>query len=165
MMWGQQIKVYTDHRNLIKDALGLTSDWIYQWRLLPEEYGLEIIHIIGINNTVTDAVLHLDYCPVQNNRETRMTFTQCWCYYASHTTTQQSAHQASMNFVFANRSEEDIVNPSQSRRLQRQRLRKLTPMSAHWRVFPSTPDNWWKTQQYFAKVQPWSFLLPLGIEQ
>jgi hypothetical protein len=26
MMWGQQIKVYTDHRNLIKDALGLTSD-------------------------------------------------------------------------------------------------------------------------------------------
>ena len=28
-MWGQRIKVYTDHNNLIQDALGLTSDQIY----------------------------------------------------------------------------------------------------------------------------------------
>jgi hypothetical protein len=34
MMWGQQIKVYTDHKNLIRDVLGLTSDRVYQWRLL-----------------------------------------------------------------------------------------------------------------------------------
>ena len=26
MLWGQRIKVYTDHKNLIQDALGLTSD-------------------------------------------------------------------------------------------------------------------------------------------
>ena len=26
MLWGQPIKVYTDHKNLIRDALGLTSD-------------------------------------------------------------------------------------------------------------------------------------------
>jgi hypothetical protein len=29
MMWGQHIKVYTDHKNLIQDALGLTSDRVY----------------------------------------------------------------------------------------------------------------------------------------
>ncbi len=34
MLWGQQIKVYTDHKNLIRDALGLISDRVYQWRLL-----------------------------------------------------------------------------------------------------------------------------------
>ena len=28
MLWGQQITVYTDHTNLMQDALGLTSDWI-----------------------------------------------------------------------------------------------------------------------------------------
>jgi hypothetical protein len=30
MLWGQQIKVYTDHKNLIRDALGLTSNRVYR---------------------------------------------------------------------------------------------------------------------------------------
>jgi hypothetical protein len=29
MLWGQTIKVYTDHKNLTQDALGLTSDRVY----------------------------------------------------------------------------------------------------------------------------------------
>jgi hypothetical protein len=33
MLWGQSIKVYTDHTNLIRDALGMTLDHVYQWRL------------------------------------------------------------------------------------------------------------------------------------
>ena len=112
MLWGQQLKVYTDHKNLIQDALGLTSIGVYCWWLLLEEYDPEINHIKGIHNTVADAILCLDYYPAQNNRETWMTFTQCWCYYASHTTTQQpSIRQASMNLVFANRSEEDVMYP------------------------------------------------------
>jgi hypothetical protein len=52
MLWGQSIKVYTDHANLIRDALVMTSDRVYQWRLLLEEYGLEIVYIKGIHNTV-----------------------------------------------------------------------------------------------------------------
>ncbi len=28
MLWGQRSKVYTDHKNLIQDALGLTSDHV-----------------------------------------------------------------------------------------------------------------------------------------
>ena len=32
MMWGQTIKVYTDHKNLTQDALGLFSD--YSWKNL-----------------------------------------------------------------------------------------------------------------------------------
>ncbi len=32
MLWGQSIKVYTDHANLVRDALGMTSDHLYQRR-------------------------------------------------------------------------------------------------------------------------------------
>ena len=43
MLWGQRIKVYTEHKNLVRDALGLTSDLVYHWRIILEEYGPEII--------------------------------------------------------------------------------------------------------------------------
>ncbi len=45
MLWGQHIKVYTDHKNLTWDALGLTSDHVYGWRLILKEYGPEIVYI------------------------------------------------------------------------------------------------------------------------
>eukprot|EP00804_Cyclotella_cryptica_P024211 CCRYP_013250-RA/>CCRYP_013250-RA protein AED:0.27 eAED:0.22 QI:0/0/0/1/0/0/2/0/188 len=64
MLWGQRLKVYTDHKNLIQDALGLTSDRVYQWRLLLEEYGPEIVYIKGIHNTVADAISCLDVGPI-----------------------------------------------------------------------------------------------------
>jgi hypothetical protein len=56
MQWGQKIKVYTDHKNLTQDTLGLTSDRVYRWRLLLEEFAPEIIYIKGIHNTVADAI-------------------------------------------------------------------------------------------------------------
>ena len=61
MLWGQRIKVYTDHKNLTRDALGLTSDRVYWWRLILEEYGPEIVYIKGIHNTVADAISRLEY--------------------------------------------------------------------------------------------------------
>jgi hypothetical protein len=66
MLWGQDIKVYTDHKNLTRDALGLTSDRVYHWRLLLEEYAPEIIYIKGIHNTVADAISLLEYDPKFN---------------------------------------------------------------------------------------------------
>jgi hypothetical protein len=50
MFWDQQLTVYTDQKNLMQDALGLTSDWVYHWTLLLEEYGPTIVHIKGIHN-------------------------------------------------------------------------------------------------------------------
>jgi hypothetical protein len=55
MLWEQDIKAYIDHKNLTRDALGLTSDRVYHWRLLLEKYAPEIIYIKGIHNTVADA--------------------------------------------------------------------------------------------------------------
>jgi hypothetical protein len=50
----------------MRNALGLTLDRVYQWRLLLEEYGPEIVYIKGIPNTVADAVLQLEYDPSAN---------------------------------------------------------------------------------------------------
>jgi hypothetical protein len=66
MLWRQDIKVYTDHKNLTRDALGLTSDRVYHWPLLLEEYAQEKIHIKGNHNTVADAILQLEYDPKLN---------------------------------------------------------------------------------------------------
>jgi hypothetical protein len=55
--------VFTDHKNLTRDALDLTSDQGYQWRLLLEEYGPKIFYINGIHNTIADAISWLEYDP------------------------------------------------------------------------------------------------------
>jgi hypothetical protein len=66
MLWGQDINIYTDHQNLTRDDLGLTSDRVYHWRLLLEENTPEIIYIKGTHNTVVDAILQLEYDPKLN---------------------------------------------------------------------------------------------------
>jgi hypothetical protein len=45
------MEVFTDHKNLMRDALGSTSDWVYQLRF----------YIKGIHNTVADAISQLEY--------------------------------------------------------------------------------------------------------
>jgi hypothetical protein len=66
MLWGQNKKLFTDHATLMRDSLGSTSDQVYQWRLLLEEYGPKIVYIKGIHNTRADAVLKLEYDPSVN---------------------------------------------------------------------------------------------------
>ncbi len=53
-------------KKLIQNALGLTSDWVYRWRLVLEEYGPNIVYIKGIHNTVVDAISWLEYDPSIN---------------------------------------------------------------------------------------------------
>ncbi len=66
MLWGQTIKVYTDHKNLTQDTLGLSSDRVYSWRLLLKEFAPEIVYIKGIHNMIADAISWLDYNPEVN---------------------------------------------------------------------------------------------------
>jgi hypothetical protein len=95
MLWGQNIKVFTDHENLMRDSLGLTSDQVCQWRLFLEEYRPKIVYIKGIHNTVADAVSQLEYDPSVNQiaesfhttkvrnksrqRQCWMTVSKKWC--------------------------------------------------------------------------------------
>jgi hypothetical protein len=37
MLWGQRLNVYTNHKYLTRDGLGLTSDRVTCWRILLEE--------------------------------------------------------------------------------------------------------------------------------
>ncbi len=66
MLWGQRLNVYTNHKNLTRAGLGLTSDRVTRWRILLEEYAPQIIYIKGIHNTVADAISRLDYNPKVN---------------------------------------------------------------------------------------------------
>ena len=79
MLWGQRL-IYTDDKNLIQDALGLTSDRVYQWRLLLGEFGPKIVYIKGTHNTVADAISCLDCGPILSEQETWVTFTKNWCH-------------------------------------------------------------------------------------
>ena len=129
MLWGQPIKVFTDHKNLTRDALGLTSDRVYRWRLLLEEYAPDIVYIKGVHNTVADAISRLEYNPALNptNEYTHATVrvptgepstdpskwkavAKHWrCYNECYATTSTSVVQ--MDTVFANRSDEEDIYP------------------------------------------------------
>ena len=56
-------EIYSD---LTRDELGLTSNRVYQWRLLLEEFSPEIVCIKEIHNTVADAISWLEYNPEVN---------------------------------------------------------------------------------------------------
>jgi hypothetical protein len=125
--WGQDIKVYTDHTNLTRDALGLTSDRVYHWRLLLEEYAPKIIHIKGIHSTAADAISRLEYDPKLNKTneythailgvEPEELSAQQWKSFAHHwdsyneTSAPTQAYCFHMNEVFANCSDEDEIYP------------------------------------------------------
>ena len=42
------------------------SNRLYRWRLLLEEYDLEIVYIPGIQNTVADTISRIEYDPMVN---------------------------------------------------------------------------------------------------
>ena len=69
MLWGQNLKVYTDHKSHVQDALGLAWDCFYRWCLILEECNPEIVYIKGTYNIVADAVRCLEY-DMKNNTHT-----------------------------------------------------------------------------------------------
>ncbi len=127
MLWGQTIKVYTDHKNLDRDALGVTSDRVYHWWLLLEAFAPEIIYIKGIHNLVADAISWLDYNPKVNltgeynystfsvpaKGETIVkwkTFSKLWrCY--NENNPGNETQECNLNKVFANCSKEEEIFP------------------------------------------------------
>jgi hypothetical protein len=113
----------------MRDALGLTLDQVYRWRLLLEEYGPEIVYIKGIHNTVADAVSWLVYDPsvnrtaesfhmmkVRNNSRQRqcwMTVSKNWCKLdidSDNLDSYTNKHN-DWNLVIAHHKEEDNIHP------------------------------------------------------
>jgi hypothetical protein len=128
MLWGQRLNVYTKHKNLTRDGLGLTSDRVSRWRILLEEYAPEIIYIEGIHNTVADAISRLDYDPKVNltneynhathGMSTKEATSQRWLMFSKNWSGYNEAQEDSdktntiqLNEVFANHSKDDKIYP------------------------------------------------------
>ena len=116
MLWVQIIVVYTDHKNLMQEALGLTSNRVYLWILIIKEYGPEIIHIKGEMNTVADAISRLDFTPKaetkNSNQKNWMMLTKCWCAFSTHTIQSNRINSTmDLNHVFANGSDKEEIYP------------------------------------------------------
>jgi hypothetical protein len=58
ILLGQQIKVFTDHKNLTHK--NFNTERVLRWRLLLEEFNLELVYIKGAHNVVADALSRLD---------------------------------------------------------------------------------------------------------
>jgi hypothetical protein len=130
MLWGKNIKVFTYHTNLMRDALGLTLDQVYQWRLLLEEYRPDFVYIKGIHNTVADAVSWLEYDPSVNQtaesfhltkvrnrkslqKQSWMTVSKNWCKLdidSDNLDSYTNKHD-NWNLVFAYHKDEDKIYP------------------------------------------------------
>jgi len=69
ILLGQQIRVYTDHKNLTYQTFN--TDRVLRWRLILEEYGPELIYIKGERNIVADALSRLEKIdrPVPTERD------------------------------------------------------------------------------------------------
>ena len=57
ILYGHRIRVFTDHKNLT--CYNLTSQRVMRWRLVIEEFGIEIIYIKGSHNVAADALSRL----------------------------------------------------------------------------------------------------------
>ncbi len=109
--------MYTDHKNLIRDALGLKSD-------LLEECGPKIVYIKDIHNTVPDAISRLKYDPSINRianfksvqKQNWMTVSKTWCNLNMDDITEQKDH---MNLVF------DYSNKDSARTKKRSNIEDL----------------------------------------
>ena len=121
--------VFTNHKNLIQDALGLTSDHFYQWRLLLEEFGPKIMHIKGIHKTVVDTISRLYFGPVQDEKANSMMFTKCSSHYTMHAPSEESTtnHPHQMNMVFANHSKDDMIYPLTVKEIAQSQVDKFCP--------------------------------------
>lgn len=124
-----------DHKNLIQDALRLTSDQVYGWRLLLDKYGCKIVYIKGIHNSVPDIFSRLEYAPIQDNKTKWMMFVQYQYHYIMHVESAESAyiHQEQINLVVANCNKEDVMYQLTVREIEQaqQQVVNLNTLSKH----------------------------------
>ena len=61
ILLGQQIIVYTDHKNLTYKVFN--TERVMRWRMIAEQFGTELRYIQGEKNIVADTLSRLDLDP------------------------------------------------------------------------------------------------------
>ena len=56
ILFGYQIQVFSDHKNLVHAATISQSQRVMRWRLILEEFGPDIKQISGEDNVVANAM-------------------------------------------------------------------------------------------------------------
>ena len=72
ILFGYPIRVFSDHKNLVHAATQSQSQRVMRWRLILEEFGPDIQHIKGVDNTVADAISRLP----TTNQDSKETCTE-----------------------------------------------------------------------------------------
>jgi transposase InsO family protein len=67
ILFGYELHVYSDHKNLIYEATLSESQRVMRWRLLLEEYGPHIHHIAGVDNIVADTLSRIKSSNVEED--------------------------------------------------------------------------------------------------
>jgi len=58
ILLGQEIEVFTDHKNLVHKHFN--TEQVMRWRLLLEDFSPKLTYVKGTNNIVADALSQLD---------------------------------------------------------------------------------------------------------
>ena len=61
ILFGQQLVVHTDHKNLT--CKNFNTERVMRWRLILEEFGPELRYVKGEDNVVADALSRLEMTP------------------------------------------------------------------------------------------------------
>ena len=64
ILFGYEINVSSDHKNLVYAATLSESQRVMRWRLILEEFWPNIEHIAGVDNTVADKIGRFPYTPI-----------------------------------------------------------------------------------------------------
>ena len=67
ILLGQQVKIYTDHKNLTFKNFNIER--VMQWQLFLEEFGPNLVYIKGTKNVVADALSCLDLSEKEFSKE------------------------------------------------------------------------------------------------
>ena len=70
ILLGQEINIYTDHKNLTYKTFN--TERVMRWRLILEEYSPKFYHIDGPKNIVADALSRLDMGANENESQSSM---------------------------------------------------------------------------------------------
>ena len=67
IIFGYEINVFSDHKNLFYAATMSEYQRVMRWRIIIEEFGPNIQHIAGVENILVDMLIRLSYTPSDKN--------------------------------------------------------------------------------------------------